>query len=42
MQATKAGAAFYANGKATPQAKGAGDHDLLLGPDAPPCSPARR
>jgi hypothetical protein len=34
-QATIAGAAFYATGKATPQAKAAGDHDLVRSPDGP-------
>lgn len=34
-QATIAGASFYATGQATPQAKGAGDHDMPLAPDAP-------
>jgi hypothetical protein len=35
MQAVTAGASFYAIGQATPQAKGAGDHDLPLSPAAP-------
>jgi hypothetical protein len=35
MQATQAGAAFYATGQATAQAKGAGDHDMPLSPAAP-------
>jgi hypothetical protein len=35
VQATQAGAAFYATGKATPQAVGAGDHAMPLAPDAP-------
>ena len=34
-QATIAGASFHATGMATPQAKAAGDHDMLLGPEAP-------
>ena len=35
MQATKAGAAFYAIGQATPQAVGTGDHAMFLSPAAP-------
>jgi hypothetical protein len=34
-QATDASGAFYALGKATPQAVGAGDHAMPLSPDAP-------
>src|SRR5256885_13356739 len=40
-QATVAGASFYATGQATPQAKLAGDHDMLVGPDAPKLSGKR-
>ncbi len=41
-QATKAGAAFYATGQATPQAMtGPGDHAMLVGPDAPKFSAKR-
>ncbi|HEX6835139.1 MAG TPA: hypothetical protein VF334_01130, partial [Polyangia bacterium] len=35
LQATKAGASFYATGQATAQAVGAGDHALPLSPAAP-------
>src|SRR6516162_6620465 len=35
VQATKAGASFYATGKATAQAVGTGDHAMSLAPDAP-------
>jgi hypothetical protein len=35
QQATTGGAAFYATGQATAQAKGEGDHDMPIAPDAP-------
>jgi len=35
VQATTAGASFYATGKATAQAVGTGDHKMFLAPDAP-------
>jgi hypothetical protein len=35
VQATMAGASFYATGKATAQAVGPGDHKMSLAPDAP-------
>jgi hypothetical protein len=35
QQAVTAGASFYAIGQATPQGKGAGDHDMPLAPAAP-------
>ncbi|HWE29767.1 MAG TPA: hypothetical protein VHB97_17275 [Polyangia bacterium] len=35
LQATTAGASFYATGQATPQAMAAGDHAMPLGPAAP-------